>query len=395
MGSSKKDEPKAPRAPDPRVTADAQAQANQQAIYDSARVNRYDQYNPYGSVTWDRPSDDPSTWTQRVNLDPAIQQRFDNESQLALGIGSAANRQVGNLPQGQFTTQDLPELQAGLNQGALPTLSTDFSGDATRMEDATYQRALGLMNPEFDRQQKQLENRLVQQGIPIGAEAYNDEMGRFEKGRNEAQLAAALEAVGAGRQEHSRMFGVNQRARQQGVAEQGQDFSMTQAARQQGVSDRQLERNQAYNELAMLMGQTPAMPSMNAPQTAQYQIAPPDRMGAEQLAYQGQLNNYNQKMQSNAAKKGGTTDLASTAMMAAMMASDIALKDNVEFVGEARGHRLYRWTWNDKARELGHVGEGFGVIAQEVEGYAPHLVHERNGYKAVDYSGILGGRNVH
>lgn len=308
----KKDSPDPPRAPDPNVTSQAQARANQQAIYDSARVNRYDQTTPYGSVTWNRPTDDPATWSQNVSLDPAYQQRFDQENQLANTMGTAANRQAGNLPRGQFSTQGLPELRSGLDQSQLPELSTDFSGDASRMEDATYQRALGLMNPEFDRQQSQMENRLVQQGIPIGSEAYNDEMGRFEKGRNEAQLAAALESVGAGRQEHSRMFDVNQRARQQGVAEQGQDFGMTHTARQQGISDRQLERNQPYNELAMLMGRTPNMQTMNAPQTAQYQMAAPDRMGAEQLAYQGQLNNYNQQMNANSQKKGGTTGLLGT-----------------------------------------------------------------------------------
>src|SRR5690606_23994513 len=101
MGS--KNEPKTPRAPDPQVTADAQAQANRQAIYDSARVNRYDQYTPYGSVTWDRPSSDPSTWTQNVNLSPEYQQRFQNENDLALAVGGAANRQAGFLPNDQFS----------------------------------------------------------------------------------------------------------------------------------------------------------------------------------------------------------------------------------------------------------------------------------------------------
>lgn len=310
MGS--KDSPDPPRAPDPNVTSQAQAEANRRAIYDSARVNRYDQTTPYGSVTWNRPTDDPSTWSQNVTLDPAYQQRFDQENQLANTLSNQANQQAQTIGWGKFSTEGLPELQSGLDQSQLPELSTDFSGDAQRMEDATYQRALGLMNPEFDRQQSEMENRLVQQGIPIGSEAYNDEMARFEKGRNEAQLAAALESVGAGRQEHSRMFDVNQRARQQGVAEQGQDFGMAQSARQQGVSDRQLERNQAYNELAMLMGQNPNMQTMNAPQTAQYQMAAPDRMGAEQLAYQGNLNNYNQQMNADSAKKGGTTNLIGT-----------------------------------------------------------------------------------
>lgn len=68
--------------------------------------------------------------------------------------------------------------------------------------------------------------------------------------------------------------------------------------------------------------------------------------------------------------------------------SDERLKANVRYVGDLNGHRVYTWTWNDKAKSLGLSGSSSGVIAQEVEKIAPHAVSERDGFKCVDYAAI-------
>ena len=483
----KKDEPKAPKAPDPYAVADAQSGMNRDAIIESARLNRYDQTNPYGSVTWNRTDpNDPSTWTQNTQLSPELQGQMDNrlaldtqlsgqsmdrlnyydqpfklqnlnsvstgldtsqlpQTQSGVNTGGmpalTSSIDLSGLPQRQtsvgapsnyttgvnsspsqrtLNTADNPMLSSSVNRSNLPELSTDFSGDAQRMEDATYQRAMDLMNPEYDRQKSALESRLAVQGIPLGSEAYNDEMNRFQKNRDEASLAAALDSVAAGRAEHSRMndinratrgqlygeefndtnignaansqafnqdlasadmynrgsaqdfsqdltnanlnnqvlsnqfnenltnanltnqarrealaeemsnaslasgarsqmfnegaqnVGFNNAARQQGANEQLQNYNMAMGARQQNIGEQQLERNQGMNELAVLMGNSSGMPQMQTPETAQYQVAPPDYMGAQQLKYQGDMNNYNQQMASNSAKKGGTTGMLGT-----------------------------------------------------------------------------------
>lgn len=69
--------------------------------------------------------------------------------------------------------------------------------------------------------------------------------------------------------------------------------------------------------------------------------------------------------------------------------SDERLKDNVEKVGKVNGHNWYKWTWNEAAKALGLSGVSQGVIAQEVEQAAPHLIGERDGFLTVNYEGII------
>ena len=68
--------------------------------------------------------------------------------------------------------------------------------------------------------------------------------------------------------------------------------------------------------------------------------------------------------------------------------SDVRLKENIKKVTTfPSGINIYRWKWNDKARELGiSVPSGYGVIAQEVQKTHPEMVAEHaNGYLVVDY----------
>ena len=67
--------------------------------------------------------------------------------------------------------------------------------------------------------------------------------------------------------------------------------------------------------------------------------------------------------------------------------SDIALKDNIQKIGQTKGgNNWYSWTWNDKAEKLGLSGESSGVIAQEIQKVRPEAVKEVDGYLAVNYS---------
>lgn len=76
-----------------------------------------------------------------------------------------------------------------------------------------------------------------------------------------------------------------------------------------------------------------------------------------------------------------------TQLGAAALMSDAGLKDNLEPVAKINGFQLYRWTWNDKAAELGCSDQPtFGVVAQEVRETRPEAVMEHpDGYLMVDY----------
>ncbi len=65
--------------------------------------------------------------------------------------------------------------------------------------------------------------------------------------------------------------------------------------------------------------------------------------------------------------------------------SDIRLKENVRYVGKMGEHNWYEWDWNDKAKQFGLDGEGGGVMAHEVERYAPEAIGECEGYMTVNY----------
>jgi hypothetical protein len=96
--------------------------------------------------------------------------------------------------------------------------------------------------------------------------------------------------------------------------------------------------------------------------------------GAEQIRQAGYQNTQNTIM-------GGAQGL-----LAAF--SDIRLKDNIRYVGDIGAHRWYEWEWNEKARELGLEGTGGGVMAHEVEKYAPAAIGESNGYMTVNYDAL-------
>lgn len=278
--------PSAPRPPDPYATAGAQTQMNRDALIESARLNRYNTYSPFGNVTWDRPNNNPASWSQRISLSPSQQTQLAQQNQVATGLGDLAVNQLRQIPRDQFSLEGVPELR------------TDFSEQAGELERATYDRAMQLMEPGFQEQERRLQTQLATQGLPVGSEAYTTEMDRYGRGRREAELAAALESVGRGRQEQSRLFGMNQ------------------AARQQGISDRMLERSQPMNELAALLQGSPALQTPQIPQTAQYQQNPADIAGMIQGNYQQQSANRN-------AKKGGMAQLGGSAATAKIMAACI------------------------------------------------------------------------
>ena len=116
-----------------------------------------------------------------------------------------------------------------INPGALPGME-QFRPDMASLENATYQRGFNRIDPYLQDQQQAISQRLVNSGLPVGSEAYNREMNRFEQSRGDQLENLALSSVGAGRQEHSRLTGL-------AAALQGQDFGQQLAGRQFDASE--------------------------------------------------------------------------------------------------------------------------------------------------------------
>lgn len=98
---------------------------------------------------------------------------------------------------------------------------------------------------------------------------------------------------------------------------------------------------------------------------------------AQQAANAGMWNNIS-NLGSSALGAGGSVGTA------AILASDINVKKNINKIGEKGGYNLYEFEYKDG---LGlPKGKQTGVIAQEVEKINPDAVVEINGIKHVDYS---------
>ena len=181
---------KAPKAPNPAKVAAAQTESNKETAAYNAALNRINQYSPFGSLTYTQSGVDPETgapiYSQSVSLSPAMQGLLDSQIGAQQGISDAISGAIGRLPGSAF----------------------DPSGiDASGIAQASYERRLGLLQPQFDERAKQLNTMLAERGLPVGSEIYSDEMNRFERARNEALQGAARQAELDALQEHQRQFG--------------------------------------------------------------------------------------------------------------------------------------------------------------------------------------------
>ena len=297
-----------PRAPDPYATAQAQSQANSEAIQQAAQYNQINQISPFGSQTYSGTLGSPDR-TVTTTLTPELQNLVNSQMRISQGLANQSETRLGQIPNTPFSLEGLtqirqaqggniqndfnsgnqlqqmfsagpqiqtnfnsggplqqtfdqgPQLQTDFNSGgplqerigdagsiqraiadqgpiqrgvsleglsALPGVG-DFSADRQRVENALYQRATAQMDPRFAQDRSSLETQLANQGITQGSEAYRQAIGNFEDTRNRAYSEAGNNAILAGGDEQSRLFGMGLQSRQQGVGERFQqgDFANT------------------------------------------------------------------------------------------------------------------------------------------------------------------------
>lgn len=132
-------------------------------------------------------------------------------------------------------------LAGGGFQNQLPG-AAGFGPMSQALEDATFERGLNRIQPEMDEMRSRSLQRLADQGIPVGSEAYAAEMNRLDRGQADARENLALSSVAAGRQEQDRLtrlaaalrgqeFGERSADRRFQAGEQGRRFGETLASR--------------------------------------------------------------------------------------------------------------------------------------------------------------------
>lgn len=258
---------KPPAAPDPFALIEAQG-----------RENRLNEVGPSGSTIYGR---DPTTgvWTANRSFSPELQGLFDKQVALAGQDPNAYNEDIAN---------------------------------------AMFGRQKAMLDPVFSEQDRALEQKLANQGLPMGSEAYTGERNRFDRTRNEAYEAASRDATIAGTQT--------------------------------GLSQRQSE----FNTLAALLGGQQVGPT-----------SPIDVTGPFASQYQGQMNSVNAANAAgsaqNAQRTGAVGSVASLAAMLAMMsASSKSFKENNEPIDHGQTldgvNRLTVEAWTYKGDDQKHIG---------------------------------------
>jgi len=323
-----------PAAPDPKVTSQAQADANAATARLTAQLNRVNQVGPTGRITYSQGAApiDRTTWENQeverarsafnaanppgTTAPPAPPQaysggdNFDNTGGAAAGgvtsptfdeaafRQSLAGRDVPIQPgqdQWTMTTELSPEQQRlyDLSTRAQETygyigntllnnvrgqLSQPVNVDWNAERDRALAAQMGRLNPLLAEGEEGLRSRLRNSGLTEGSEGWNREFRNFNQGRNDMLLAADLNAGN----------------------------TVGQAIQQQAAL-----RGMPLNEVAALLtGQQVQTPQLQG--TPGTQVAPTDVLGAYNTQYQGQLAQWQNEQQNQAAGLGGLFGLAGT-----------------------------------------------------------------------------------
>ena len=461
--------PNAPEPPDPRATAAAQTGTNVATGVANSFLNNVNQDTPNGDLSYDVTGNydwtDPSTnqtysiprFTATQTLSPAQQAIQDQNQGAQLNLAETANTQTNwlqNYLQGGVGLNGAPRggsadnlasradavLDFGDTRDQQYTFgdagditrsygpADDFSSDRARVEEALY----GRLQPQLEKDRANIEQRLADQGIRYGSQAYASAMDDYNRQSNDARLGVTA----AGGAEQQRMMdmaaqraGFENAAQQQDYLQQlgrGQFFNNTQQAefqqdamrgqfrnagaaqrsareeaifnarnveRNQYLQEQYAARNQPINEITSLLGGSQlAGPSfINTPGS---QIASTDYAGIMNANFQNQMSAYNAESANRNAVIGGIFGAAGQAARG-WAASDERVKDDVVPIGSVysaneRGERdelpIYEYSYKADPARRRHVGP----MAQDVERQDHGAVREIGGVKHIDTRRVMG-----
>jgi hypothetical protein len=302
-------QPNPPAAPDYTGAANATAAGNMAAAKETAAANQKlqlmgqygsmtNQVTPYGKISYTptyldnqgnpiaNPADitDPNMlrqWTQTMTLSPEQQAMYNQNQALNQTLGNIATTGVGQVQRSMNNPLDFSQNQALQTPGQLQQQASN----------AAYQNAAQYLDPQFKQSNAQLTNRLANQGITQGSEAYNNAM------------------LNAGNQQQQAYESARNQAYIQGMSGAQQQYTQGLGTRQQQNAEQQVLRQDPLNTLNAIRSgqqmQVAQMPQVGVSNPAalnsatQQGTAGPDMLGA--VTAQGQYNQGLYNAQSAAA----------------------------------------------------------------------------------------------
>lgn len=323
-----------------------------------ATANRVNTYTPYGSTVF---SPVPGAQAQpQAQAQPAksgggkaskfVGNKFGpdamNVAMNRAGGGAGVGGGTGGITPMQSVTSFSPEVKTLFDrQISMAGSPASGAGDSQRIEQATFDRAMNLLNPGFEQQTRDFQQSMADRGLPSGGRAYDSEFANINRAQNSAKEQAAMSAVLAGNDTSFRERGMNMS-----------------------------ERGQQFNELASILGQNQVTPT-----------APLDVMGPANMAMNGNLANQ----QNQQAKKSSGVNAGST-LGAAYLLSDRRAKEKAVVIGEfVPGVNIY------EANYIGNPVRMVCLMSDEVEKVFPEaVVTLDDGFKRVNYGYLMSGRQL-
>ena len=238
----------------------------------------------------------------------------------------------------------------------------NYEESRKRVEDALFSR----LEPRLTADREALENRLVNSGLRLGSDLYSKGVNEFTQQSNDARMQAIL----AGGQEQSRLFGMDQSR-----------AGFNNNVRLQQFQEALARRNQPLNEIAALLSGS----QLQMPQFMGANLGPiPTTDNA------GIIQNYdNQKLQAAQMQNqltgqlmGGLFGLGGKLIGL----SDRRTKKDIEKVGKIGKLPVYEYRYK---HEAGDGEKHLGFMAQDVEKRNPDAVINAGGLKLVDYGKAL------
>lgn len=158
-----------PKAPDPFATAAAQTQSNLATTKAQQETGMVNQNNPYGSLNYNQTGTNPdgtAQYTADTTLNGTGQQLLDASNQNKLQTGALASNLLSS------------------KTGALSGTPLDLSWGATQANlDKLNQNTL---DPQWQHNQTQLDQTLMDKGVTPGSEAYDTAMRNFGQQKSDA-----------------------------------------------------------------------------------------------------------------------------------------------------------------------------------------------------------------
>jgi hypothetical protein len=406
----------------------------------NAFLNNVNQNTPTGSLNYDVTGSyswsDPSTgqtyniprFTSTQSLNPAqqgLQNTSDQTKQALASMGLSQANRASSLLSTPFspgagaptggnvgTLLDNHYYQESYDPGGDITRSygpeDNFGADRQRVEDALMSR----INPQLQKERGNIEQRLADQGIRYGSQAYQSAMDDYARQATDtrfgaisqagdeqarlnqmAQAQAAFQNQAQAQQnaQNAALAGFGNTANVQNLAQRQSIFNAANAQRNQYMQEQYAQRNQPLNEITSLMsGAQVQQPSwLNSPSS---QIATTDIGGLINQNFQQQQANYQTQQGAWNSTMGGILGLGAGAIT---KYSDERVKKNIDRIGSVfaateDGERKKLPIYEYEYKKGYGTGRHVGPMAQDSERINPGAVGEIGGVKTINTRQVMG-----